>query len=680
MAVTLNMSMSYVGPGDYPNTSKVLVLVNVSWDRVHFNRDGGDLTITVDGTSIKVKAPFNANETSSGSENIYGSHWNVAHTSGTTKTVYATATFQATNQTSASPASASLQLTASGSSGGSGGGNSGNEGGSDSGGDSGGDTGGGSVTPPYQPPFKPNSFIGNVSVLGQAFSKINGDLAYDYGTGKVFFNNEGAAVIKFLTPNFSGVSTYMRVILAVSDGTRSTIHYAICSSDENYSLYCNGGSNVNDPNQIISKEASFTSYLTNGRSFDIYTDKLESQKVYYLILWHDSLAGTYLYAANNHGLQLHTTSLGGPTTLDGFVDGDFEDDNYKINSDKSIYLWVYEGEGSKVTVDRVWIDDDWYNPYNQVGVLTDYIEERDKFGLWRKYKIWDQDSLVVHVECSPGYVLNTYTVNGFKLDYGLTNLKYDGEHDADHMWFMSYSTHKKEPRIYATTEKLPKETVCIEDEESAHDEYVCYICTELTRKPRSQECNIDGSLYFRTNQYGQEIFYSYPGDGSYLNSAEHMWGNDTDPYVYCLKITTPHFEGSVTNITFNIKTLNKHNSGDTNTLMNYALCVSDANRESYLFTRGFPSDDHRIAEGTFNESIKGLSVISIDNVELLPQTEYYLIVWDTTIGSNSNNTYIAAAIDHMVVVSYIDHNDDPVYLEYVPYIAYIHNGTSWETL
>lgn len=129
MAVWLSMSMSYVGVGDSANTSKIIVSVDVSWDYPHFNRDGGTLKVTVDGVTDTRIVPFNAGETSSGSQNIYSYYWNIAQHDGAAKTVSASATFQATSSTAATPASTTLSLPAIGDS----------SGGGDSGGDSGND-------------------------------------------------------------------------------------------------------------------------------------------------------------------------------------------------------------------------------------------------------------------------------------------------------------------------------------------------------------------------------------------------------------------------------------------------------------------------------------------------------------------------------------------------------------
>lgn len=143
MAVWLSMGISYVGPGDYTDSSKVFVIVDAYWNYAHFNRDGGSLTVTVDGVADQRTVPFNAGETSNGSQRIYSSYWNVAQPNGEAKTVYVSATFQATSNTTATPASDSLYLAATNGSGG------GSSGGGSSGGDSGGSGGdsGGSNPP-----------------------------------------------------------------------------------------------------------------------------------------------------------------------------------------------------------------------------------------------------------------------------------------------------------------------------------------------------------------------------------------------------------------------------------------------------------------------------------------------------------------------------------------------------
>ena len=140
MAVWLTMSMSHVGQGSSANTAEIYVSVNVHWDAKHYNREGGALSVTVDGSTYNYSVPFNAGETSSGSQSLYSAYWTVSHTS--SRTVYGYATFQATNATTATPASAEVYLSGSGS--GTGGGSSGGGSDEDDEDDGGGNSGSGS--------------------------------------------------------------------------------------------------------------------------------------------------------------------------------------------------------------------------------------------------------------------------------------------------------------------------------------------------------------------------------------------------------------------------------------------------------------------------------------------------------------------------------------------------------
>lgn len=317
MAVWLTMNMSYVGPGDSANTSKVAVTVNVHWSHVSYNRDGGSLVVTVDGVADRRSAPFNAGETSSGTQTIYSSYWNISQPNGAAKTVSASATFQATNQTTATPASASLSLAAlSGSGGGNTGGNEGGNTGGDSGGNEGGNTGGSGSLPEIYPDYLPS----NVSDVGQAYiaESTSGELAYnDISTCYFSWNDplmNSAIIIKFLAPSFSGVSSYLSVKLSNNRVLSDTVlvNFALCTSDENYSLYYGAKSNVDDPMQIASGTTTNHS-LIDG--FSIYTDRLESLKYYYLVLWFSSDIEEYvrvhLNGARYHGLTLYSTTDSG---------------------------------------------------------------------------------------------------------------------------------------------------------------------------------------------------------------------------------------------------------------------------------------------------------------------------------------------------------------------------------
>lgn len=323
MAVWLSMSMSYVGPGDSANTSKIAVSVNVSWDYPHFNRDGGTLRVTVDGVTDTRTVPFNAGETSSGSQNIYSYYWNISQPNGAARTISASATFQATNATAATPASATLSLPAiSGGSGGdnTGGGDSGGNEGGNTGGNEGGNEGGSGDLPNIYP-----SYSSNVSDVGQACiaESTSGELAYnDFSTYYFSWNDPSmnrAIIIKFLAPSFSGVSSYLSIKLSANDtlGGEDLVNYALCESDENYFMYYGATSEVDDPTQIAS--GTTTQYsLRDG--FNIHTDQLESQTYYYLVLWFSSdieeYVRVYLNGARYHGITFNYKPIvSGDTTV-----------------------------------------------------------------------------------------------------------------------------------------------------------------------------------------------------------------------------------------------------------------------------------------------------------------------------------------------------------------------------
>lgn len=123
MAVYLSMNMSYVGQGDYTNTSKILVEVVATWNYPHYNRDGSTLLVTVGGEDHQTSVIFNPSELSSGTQKLYSYYWNISQPNGSATTVYGYASCQVTNSTAATPAYAELYLAAIGGTGGSTGGN-----------------------------------------------------------------------------------------------------------------------------------------------------------------------------------------------------------------------------------------------------------------------------------------------------------------------------------------------------------------------------------------------------------------------------------------------------------------------------------------------------------------------------------------------------------------------------
>lgn len=293
MAVWLTMDMSYVGPGDYANTSKVAVRVNVHWSHVSYNRDGGALSVTVDGTTENFKVAFNAGETSSGSQNLYAAYWNISHSG--SKTVYASATFQATNNTTATPASAELYLSASGASGGSsGGGSSGGDSGDDDD-DDGGNTGGGS----------------------------SGGTSYDY-VYALSFNISAHCFIKLYENGVFLENVYGSRSFPVSTNIENTYTFEAIA-DQGYKLssfYVNGVSCVNTGVGSLTPGDSGDYKISASAVLDVSTPDGDNQG------W--VIGGGY-------------DANGPPHTGEGY-------------QNESRYILVKQAEGTKVTVTRVYTE------------------------------------------------------------------------------------------------------------------------------------------------------------------------------------------------------------------------------------------------------------------------------------------------------------------------------------
>lgn len=371
MAVWLSMSMSYVGPGDSANTSKIAVSVNVSWDAKHFNRDGGTLKVTVDGVTDTKTAPFNAGETSSGSQNIYNYYWNISQPNGAARTISASATFQATNATTATPTSATLSLPAI--SGGSGGGNTGGGtegggsqgGGSSGGGDDGGGTeGGGSQGgTPVIPPGGGSTIDplpGNCTfILQVVVTPDTGSLPYHYvNHGSVRYASESDqafTIIQFTTPDFVGVSDSLFVFLYDVGGTlppENNLCYALCNSDSNYRKYLYATDVVNDSNQIVSGPVYSDEWA--GGALTIPTDQVEPLKTYYLMLWlpseNPSSVTLSMGEAQYHGITVNYHFTGGGDDSGG--------DDTATTSTRGVF---YIDNGSELVEYECYIDNgtDW---------------------------------------------------------------------------------------------------------------------------------------------------------------------------------------------------------------------------------------------------------------------------------------------------------------------------------
>lgn len=360
MAVWLSMSMSYVGVGDSANTSKIIVSVDVSWDYPHFNRDGGTLKVTVDGITDTRIVPFNAGETSSGSQNIYSYYWNIAQHDGAAKTVSASATFQATSSTAATPASTTLSLPAIGDSSG---GDSGDSGGDDDddGGNTGGNTGGDGITAPP----------GNATIVGQL--ELVGLLADMWATERNYTTgsadiieadiSRNVVAIKFITPKFDGVSSSidLAVVTGSVDSGVPPTNVSICTDDTSFAEYLKRSNSVSDPNQI----ASGTIQLTANSicSTNIPTTQLESETTYYVFLWPGTFGNGVVYhsatilESTRSSINVNSASSGGVTptaravyyisngsSFDGYqiyIDNGTRSDKYEMCIDNGVSWDLY---------------------------------------------------------------------------------------------------------------------------------------------------------------------------------------------------------------------------------------------------------------------------------------------------------------------------------------------------
>lgn len=428
MSVWITMDMSYVGAGDYDNTSKVSVNVYAHWDTVSWNGEGAPLTVTVDGVSDSSTVTFNTNKTSSGSQNIYSRYWNIGHDSnGSARTVSATASFTATSNSGSLPASDSLDLPAISSGGGSGG---------DSG-DSGDDDTyyqiivqgvGASVSVTSNssdgsyPYYKAGTTlkisvssssgynltscyidgvettyvekvinsdiyivvesevvettiiqsglyiddgsnsslyecyidtecvkypINNISctVIGQRSGNRDSSGNMTWYSSASSYNTEYSAswsagydssgsrynvyFLKFTTPELCDTSKELKVEIKMQNNSYysesdPTVRYALCTSDENYSLYLDTLDAVNDPYQI----ATGTFQEVNGdgeiSTILIETDELRSNTTYYLLIWdahRDNIVATSTTAmpASNHVIILSCEDRNNPIYYSEFI-------------------------------------------------------------------------------------------------------------------------------------------------------------------------------------------------------------------------------------------------------------------------------------------------------------------------------------------------------------------------
>jgi hypothetical protein len=95
-------------------------------------------------------------------------------------------------------------------------------------------------------------------------------------------------ILKFVTPEFEGVSTSLDVNLYDINASQYLSHIccALCTSDENHAMYLDAGPIViGDEYQVDCALISKDELDQSSMPFSIQTSKLESKKYYYLIIW-----------------------------------------------------------------------------------------------------------------------------------------------------------------------------------------------------------------------------------------------------------------------------------------------------------------------------------------------------------------------------------------------------------
>ena len=151
------------------------------------------------------------------------------------------------------------------------------------------------------------------------------------------------------------------------------------------------------------------------------------------------------------------------------------------------------------------------------------------------------------------------------------------------------------------------------------------------------------------------------GDSTYATKAQYVgYASGGTYYDYTLSFNTGDFNGASTSITFNIKMSNS-SQGNPRTYR-WALLSSDANvmgssNNLYRNTAKAVTDENQLAQGTvtWNDVNKDThKVLTIETVELKPNTNYFLVLWAYSTSPTS-----------LLTVSAVEHHGD-IIIEYDP--------------
>ena len=716
MAVWLTMNMSHAGSGNSANTARIYVTVDVHWDAKHYNRDGGSLKVAIDGTTFSYTVPFNANETSSGSERLYTGYYDVPHTS--SRTVYGSATFQATNATTATPASAQVYLSGSGGSGGgsSGGDSGGSSGGGDSGGDddddgggnSGSGSGGGNSGPYYEQDFWFYFYIGAHCYL--LISENGERLGYLQG-------NQQFAV-------------------QTNDPRTYTLELIPCEGYKISEFTVNTGKNVSYADTGI---ATITPYNM-----------------------------TQVYASVE--LDVSEPDGDGP----GWTLGDSYDANdpphYEGKSDDgSGYVLVRQAEGTELFVYRTSVyDSSYYEQGDYIGELVDGELFQDEYGTWYKYKAWANDYFYIEAAALPGYKIDTHTIQDF-YDTNYTGNECTNPFYVSGMtkglgsWRFDGSVFSKVARIYTTATKIVDSgkdygsgsgTLYFDFGEYAKEEFAVefiysdnkFYVTGVKKKnpfPGNSYWWTFDNLLVKINDsviyYGEKEILNSTSDPEWfdlnitgctsitdevkitlsgtvtlkdygyadisptvktilINSTDsgggsgddsdgddsgaatvvgqvNLWSSTNNPSystefygvpgidaITIIKFTTPSSVVGATSMFVGLGGVNHYNK---NPFVYYALCTSDVNNGLYIGAPSYVYDPYMLEAGMLRaETLQQGFYIDVDD-PFKPGKDYYLVFWLSPSDPDNSSIMFDPSGNHEIILSKSgddddDDDDDPV--------------------
>lgn len=148
--------------------------------------------------------------------------------------------------------------------------------------------------------------------------------------------------------------------------------------------------------------------------------------------------------------------------------------------------------------------------------------------------------------------------------------------------------------------------------------------------------------------------YYNAGWKGWVNGQCYMGFDLTKYYPYILRFNTPSFTGESVSIKFTFGTY--RGKGTANVAFRYAICTSDANKNSYVNTANTVSDSYQVATGSSQFSNLAGSgseytkSITVSTKNLKASTTYYLYMW----AANTSGQYVTMLEpgNHSAVLTY----------------------------